>query len=107
MTNEELQKLRRGTGKAVSVLLQRNPGLIVTGHRSRGLIPKDTHSECVASTFYDEDSEVLTIEFVERGTYEYQDFPFDAWREFNNTGSRGTYFNANIRNAGYDYERVA
>lgn len=64
-------------------------------------------SECVASLDYDEANQILTIEFNERGTYQYFNFPLDEWLLFNGAASRGTYFNLYIRNSGYEYERIA
>lgn len=69
--------------------------------------PKDWPSECVAAIEYDHEAEDLIIHFQKRGSYVYHSFPKWAFSEFNNAGSRGTYFNLYIRNAGYSYERVA
>lgn len=70
------------------------------------LVPKEHSSECVESLEYDQDSETLTIHFQERGSYKYFQFPAWAFNEFNNAGSRGTYFNLYIRNAGYPFQRI-
>ena len=74
--------------------------------RPSEVVPKKTESECVASVDYDPESEQLTIVFHARGTFVYYDFPIHAWVEFNGAGSRGTYFNLYIRDAGYEYERI-
>ena len=68
--------------------------------------PKETKSSCIASVSYDEDAEQLTIEFFERGTYTYYDFPIHDWLEFNGASSRGTYFNMYIRDR-FECERIA
>ena len=68
--------------------------------------PKHHESECVASLDYDELEQTLTIEFQQRGTYVYRNFPLDEWLLFNGAASRGEFFNLYIRNAGYEYERI-
>ena len=71
---------------------------------------KEVESECVAllDFFPDENliTGTLTIEFVKRGTYVYADFPVDEWLLFNNSSSRGVYFNLYIRN-NYSFQKVA
>jgi len=47
----------------------------------------------------------LTIQFVERGTYEYYDVPTTVWIALKSAGSKGKYFNDNIRGL-YEYQRV-
>lgn len=69
--------------------------------------PKQTKSSAIGNVDYDPEREQLMIEFVERGTFVYYDFPIHAWVEFNGAGSRGTYFNLYIRDHGYQYERVS
>jgi hypothetical protein len=72
--------------------------------------PHEQESECVASTEFFPDENLstgtLTIVFVKRGTYIYTDFPVEEWLLFNNSTSRGEYFNTYIRN-NYSFERVA
>lgn len=63
-------------------------------------------SKCVANVDYDLESEMLTIEFQARGTYQYSGVPLDVYVDFSTAGSQGTYFNLYIRNT-YSYERVA
>lgn len=48
----------------------------------------------------------LTITFQARGTYEYYNVPATTWIALKSAGSKGGYFNANIREAGYSYARV-
>jgi hypothetical protein len=71
------------------------------------LVPRAHPSDCVESLDYDVETQELTINFWERGSYKYFGFENWAFNEFNNAGSRGTYFNLYIRNAGYAYERIA
>ncbi len=74
-------------------------------HVERGLLPHAYPSECVASLNYDGDTEELTVEFHERGTYKYFNFPFTEWILFNDAMSRGTYFNLYVRDR-YSFERI-
>ncbi len=62
-------------------------------------------SECVKNVEYDEFTGELTIEFQERGTYKYSNFPLTEMASFIGSSSKGTYFNLYIRDK-YSYERV-
>ncbi len=62
-------------------------------------------SECVKDVQYDEFTGDLTIEFQERGTYVYHDFPLTEMAQFIGASSKGQYFNLYIREH-YSYERV-
>lgn len=73
---------------------------------SDSLTPKPHPSECVRALEYDMEREELVIHFHKRGSYSYFNFPRWAFAEFNAAGSRGTYFNLYIRDAGYDFERI-
>ena len=73
---------------------------------SKSLEPKDVDSECVASLSYDPEREQMTVEFQERGTYTYFDVDVNTYSEFNNAGSRGTYFNMYVRDR-FEYERIS
>ena len=74
---------------------------------SKELEPKEWESECVESLEYDPESFQMTIHFNKRGTYVFYDVEPQVYAEFNNAGSRGTYFNLYIRNIGYQYERIS
>lgn len=60
-------------------------------------------SKCVASLDYElldpEEGTIgsLTVEFVERGTYKYNDVPLDVYVDFSMAESQGRYFNLYIR----------
>lgn len=54
-------------------------------------------SRCVASVDYNLEEQIMTIEFVERGTYEYKDVPLDVYVDFAQAESQGRYFNLYIR----------
>ena len=88
-----------------------NPRFTATAIRRtlREFSAHSVDSECVAATNFVPTTELtgdLTIEFVKRGTYTYEDFPVDEWLLFNNSSSRGTYFNIYIK-GNYPHQRVA
>lgn len=75
----------------------------------RSLLDKDptkgtVESRCVASLDYEDGD--LTIEFHQRGTYRYFNFPLEEFVAFATSFSLGTYFNLYIKDAGYAYEKV-
>lgn len=65
----------------------------------------DVTSTCCAQVIYDAASETLAIKFQKRGSYVYDNFPIDAYQDFANSGSKGQYFNENIRGQ-YEYQRI-
>ena len=73
---------------------------------SEELRPRQHESTCVANLKYYEDEEQVECEFMQRGTYAYFDVPPDVFAEWNNAGSRGTYFDMYIKGH-YEYERIA
>lgn len=72
---------------------------------SRELEPKKQESDCVNSLEYDEEHQQMTVHFNKRGSYTYFDVEPYVFAEFNNAGSRGTYFNLYVRDR-YEYERI-
>ena len=73
---------------------------------SRQLEHRNHESICVADLTYDAERQVATCVFQERGTYDYFDMSPDVFAEWNNSGSRGTYFNLYVRQQ-FQFERVA
>lgn len=63
-------------------------------------------STCCADVDYDLETQEMTVQFQQRGTYVYSDVPLDEFLNFQQAGSRGTYFNLYVRNR-YPYERIA
>ena len=55
-------------------------------------------SSNLASIGYDEENNILEIEFKHGGIYQYSKVPFNVYEELMNAMSHGTYFSANIRN---------
>ena len=63
-------------------------------------------SSNLASVGYDSDSMVLEIEFIKGGIYQYFNVASDIYDSFMSAGSKGTYFDQNIKKAGYPYNKV-
>lgn len=63
-------------------------------------------SACVADISYDPESQDMTVEFQQRGSYVYHDVPLDVYVDFQSAGSQGTYFNLYIR-LKFSYERIS
>jgi hypothetical protein len=74
---------------------------------SKQLTPHPHESECVSDLEYDPEHYEMTIHFVKRGSYIYYGIEPWLFAEFNNSGSRGQYFNQYIRPMYSDYQRIA
>jgi hypothetical protein len=59
----------------------------------------------VASIGYDVDTQVLEVEFVNGGVYQYMNVPQEVFDEFQGASSKGSYLAQNIKNR-YPYTRV-
>jgi len=55
-------------------------------------------SSNLSSIGYDEENEILEVEFNHGGIYQYFDVPSDVYEELMNADSHGVYFSANIKN---------
>lgn len=62
-------------------------------------------SSNLASVGYDEENEILEIEFNHGGVYQYFDVPKDEHEALMNADSLGSYFFYNIRDA-YEYSKI-
>jgi hypothetical protein len=66
---------------------------------------KQVESSNIRSIGYDEENEILEIEFKRSGdVYEYFDVPFSVYEELMNAPSQGVYFSSTIRND-YRFEK--
>jgi hypothetical protein len=63
-------------------------------------------SSNLASVGYDSANMILEIEFHSGGIYQYFNLPLQIHEGLMNAGSKGTYFDQNIKKAGYPYKRV-
>jgi hypothetical protein len=55
------------------------------------------NSSSLAAVGYETDTQTLTVEFHNGGTYEFFDVPESAYQELMAAGSHGEYFARNIR----------
>lgn len=55
-------------------------------------------SSNIASIGYDEDSQILEIEFNDGSVYQYSGVPSSEHAGIMNAGSKGKYFHTNIKN---------
>jgi hypothetical protein len=62
-------------------------------------------SESIAAIGYDDDAEVLEVEFVSGAVYRYRGVSQDVFDDLRQAPSKGAYFNACIRDA-YAWEQV-
>ena len=62
-------------------------------------------SSNLASVGYDEENQILEIEFNHGGVYQYSDVPKDEYDSLMNADSLGSYFYHNIRDV-YDYVKL-
>lgn len=62
-------------------------------------------SSNLATVGYDEEKEILEIEFNHGGVYEYYDVPKEEYEALMNANSLGSYFFHNIRD-GYEYSKI-
>jgi hypothetical protein len=62
-------------------------------------------SSTIVSIGYDPTSETLEVEFKHGGVYQYYNVPAAIHQQFMESGSKGQFLHANIKNA-YPYSRV-
>lgn len=63
-------------------------------------------STTLRSAGYDERERVLEVQFRHGTVYRYLDVPREVYEGLMAARSRGAYFDANVKRAGYRYERV-
>jgi len=66
---------------------------------------ENVDSSNLASVGYDEESQILEIEFNHGGVYQYYDVPKEEYQSLMNADSLGSYFYHNIRND-YEYAKL-
>ena len=62
-------------------------------------------SESIASVGYDDDAEVLEVEFVTGAVYRYCGVPQDVFEDLRQAPSKGAFFNRRIKDA-YAWEEM-
>lgn len=68
---------------------------------------ESVQSSNLASVGYDPSRSTLEIEFHGGGIYQYYGVPQHIYEGLMNAGSKGSYFDQNIKKAGYSYSKVA
>ncbi|MDL1968714.1 MAG: KTSC domain-containing protein [Deltaproteobacteria bacterium] len=63
-------------------------------------------SSNIASIGYDNDTEVLEVEFLSGSVYEYRNVPSVVYEQLMSAASHGSYFNREIRMT-FSYEKIA
>ena len=63
-------------------------------------------SSNIASIGYDENNNILEVEFNNGNVYEYYDVPLYEYEGLMSADSKGTYLNANIKKGGYRYSKL-
>lgn len=64
-------------------------------------------SSNLKSIGYDDESEVLEIEFNSGGVYQYFAVPNTIYHGLMNAESHGKYFDVNIKKQGYKYKKIS
>ncbi|WP_417854921.1 KTSC domain-containing protein [Xanthomarina gelatinilytica] len=64
------------------------------------------NSSNLASVGYDSDSNILEVEFLKGGIYQYYDVPESEYNSLMNASSHGSYFDLNIKKGGYRYSKI-
>lgn len=63
-------------------------------------------SSNLVSVGYEPDTSTLEVEFHSSGIYQYFGVPAETHQALMDAGSKGNYFNHNVKNAGYQCARV-
>jgi hypothetical protein len=64
-------------------------------------------SSNLASVGYDAVNQILEIQFKNGGIYQYYNVPNSTYNGLMNASSHGTYFDTNIKKAGYRYKKIS
>ena len=63
-------------------------------------------SSNIASVGFDLTASILEVEFVKGGIYQYSGVPEYIYQEFMSSGSKGQYFDQNIKKGSYPFAKV-
>ena len=64
-------------------------------------------SSNLASVGYDSSTQVLEIEFLHGGIYQYSGVPSSVYAGLMAASSHGSYFDQNVKKSGYSYRKVS
>jgi hypothetical protein len=68
---------------------------------------QSVESSNLASVGYDAVTQILEIQFKNGGIYQYFNVPNSTYNGLMNASSHGTYFDTNIKKAGYSYKKIS
>ena len=63
-------------------------------------------SSNLASVGYDSNAQILEVEFLHGGVYQYSGVPPSVYAGLMTASSHGSYFDQNVKKAGYNYRKV-
>ena len=64
-------------------------------------------SSMISTVGYDKEEEILEIKFHNGSLYRYEGVPVGEYYDMIQADSVGKYFNQNLKNAGYPYEKLS
>lgn len=64
-------------------------------------------SSNLASVGYDSTTQTLEIKFLHGSVYQYLNVPLSVYQGLMAASSHGSYFDQNIKKAGYSYQKVS
>lgn len=67
---------------------------------------KQLQSTNLRSAGFDAETNTLEVEFNHGGIYQYQDVPHSKYLALLDAASHGTYFDKEIKKAGYAYNKI-
>ena len=67
---------------------------------------KSVESSNLASVGYDVNSSILEVEFNNGGIYQYSNVPSRVYEGLMNADSHGSYFDKNVKKAGYSFRKI-
>ncbi|MGA2032943.1 MAG: KTSC domain-containing protein [Thermoguttaceae bacterium] len=86
--------------------IRSKPITVRTTTHGEGIRRSAVASSALRSVGYDEGRRILEIEFTNGAVYRYFDVPAEVYRGLMAAASHGRYFNRQVRNAGYRYEKL-
>ncbi|MEM8505380.1 MAG: KTSC domain-containing protein [Cyanobacteria bacterium P01_D01_bin.1] len=64
-------------------------------------------SSNLASVGYDPNTQTLEVEFLHGGIYQYSNVPLSVYEGLMGASSHGSYFDQNVKKAGYSYQEIS
>lgn len=64
-------------------------------------------SSNIASVGYNPSTQTLEVEFLHGGIYQYTNVPLSVYEGLMAASSHGSYFDQNVKKAGYSYRKIS